>query len=135
MAAPRAGRVVIWMTRGAAAIAFAAFMSTAFRAGWTQSSTDFPNYYTAAALVRERKPLRSFYDWTWFARQMNYAGVERQLGAYTPQTPLTMLPMVGLAGLPLQDAKRVWLAINLALLAAVVYMLARATGISLERIA
>jgi hypothetical protein len=135
MAAPRAGRVVIWMTRGAAAAAFAAFMSTAFHAGWTQISTDFPNYYTAAVLVRQRKPLRSFYDWTWFARQMNYAGVERQLGAYTPQTPLTMLPMVGLAGLPLQDAKRVWLVVNLALLAAVIYMLARATGISLERIA
>jgi len=125
----------IWMTRAAAAIAFVAFMGTAFRAGWTQSSTDFPNYYTAAVLVRQGKPLRSFYDWTWFAKQMNYAGIEKQLGAYTPQTPLTMLPIVGLAALPVQDAKRVWLGVNLALLAAVVYMLARATGISIEQVA
>ncbi len=123
------------MTRCAAAVAFAAFMGTAFREGWTERSTDFPNYYTAAVLVRQRQPLRSFYDWTWFARQMNYAGSERQWGAYTPQTPLTMLPMVGLAGLPLQDAKRVWLGVNLALLAAVVYMLACVTGIPFEQIA
>jgi hypothetical protein len=43
--------------------------------------------------------------------------------------------MVGLAGLALQDAKRFWLGVNLALLAAVVYMLSRATGIPVERIA
>ena len=71
----------VWTARGAAAVAFVIFLSTAFRAGWTQSATDFPNYYTAAVLVRERMPLRRFYDWTWFARQMNYSGVERQLGA------------------------------------------------------
>src|ERR1700730_8186430 len=99
MAAPSAGRLVLWVTRCAAAVAFAAFMSIAFRAGWTQRSTDFPNYYTAAVLVRQRKPLPIFYDWTWSARQINYAGSESQVGAYTPQTPLTMLPMVGLAGL------------------------------------
>jgi hypothetical protein len=130
-----ASKFAVWMTRGAAAFAFFAFMGTAFRAGWTQSSTDFPNYYTAAVLVRQRKPLRNFYDWTWFAKQMNYAGVERQLGAWTPQTPLTMLPMVGFAGLPLQDAKRGWLGINLVLLASILYMLARTTGLSLEQIA
>ena len=135
MAATVANKFTIWMTRGAAAFAFVVFMGTAFRTGWTQSSTDFPNYYTAAVLVRERKPLRNFYDWTWFAKQMNYAGVEKQLGAWTPQTPLTMLPMAGFAGLPLQDAKRVWLGVNLTLLAAIIYMLARATGFSLEQIA
>src|ERR1700744_673247 len=123
------------MTRGAAAVAFVIFLSTAFRAGWTQSATDFPNYYTAAVLVRERMPLRRFYDWTWFARQMNYSGVERQLGAWTPQTPLTMLPMVALAGLPPQEAKRVWLVFNLALLATVFYLLARITGMSFSLIA
>jgi hypothetical protein len=135
MAALLAGKFAIWMTRGAAAGAFIVFMGTAFRAGWTHSSGDFQNYYTAAVLVRQHKPLARFYDWTWFAKEMNQAGIERELGAYTPQTPLTMLPMVGLAGLPLQEAKRAWLGINLALLVAVYFMLARATGISLEQIA
>ena len=54
-----------------------------------RSTTDFPNYYTAARLVRSGGHLRDFYDWTWFQRQMNVAGFERQLGAYTPQPPLT----------------------------------------------
>lgn len=123
------------MTRGAAAVAFVLFLCTSFRAGWTQISTDFPNYYTAAVLVRRRMPLRPFYDWTWFARQMNYNGIEKQLGAWTPQTPLTMVPMVGFAGLPPLDAKRVWLVLNLAFLAAVVYMLAQLTAISFSQVA
>src|SRR3974377_836130 len=124
--------VLRWVPRVLAIAAFAVFMGTAFRTGWTQPSTDFPNYYTAAVLVRQHQPLRNYYDWTWFARQMNYAGFETQLGAYTPQTPLTMLPMVGIAGLPPQDAKRAWLAVNLVLLAAALGMLSRVTGIRWE---
>ena len=123
------------LTRTLAIAAFAIFMGTAFRTGWTEPSTDFPNYYTAAVLVRQHKPLRDYYDWTWFARQMNYAGIEGQLGAYAAQTPATMLPMIPFAGLVPQHAKRVWLVINLALLAAVVGMLARVTGIPWEQIA
>lgn len=129
------GTALPGVTRVLAIAAFAVFMGTAFRTGWTQLSTDFPNYYTAAVLVRQHKPLRSYYDWTWFARQMNYAGIESQLGAYTPQTPLTMLPMIAFAGLAPQNAKRVWLGINLALLASVVVMLARVTGIPWAQIA
>src|SRR5215831_5263596 len=91
------------------------FLLLPFRTAWNNLGTDFPNYYTAGRLVRHGEPLRNYYDWTWFARQMNYAGVER-LGAYTPQTPLTMLPMVMLSGLPPLTAKRVWLVINLVLL-------------------
>jgi hypothetical protein len=129
------GTVLNGIPRVLAIAAFAVFMGTAFRTGWTQPSTDFPNYYTAAVLVRQHKPLRNYYDWTWFARQMNYAGFETQLGAYTPQTPVTMLPMVALAGLPAQDAKRAWLAVNLVLLAVTLGMLARVTGIRWELIA
>ncbi len=64
----------------------------ALRQGWTHVETDFPNYYTAAVLAHRHAPLRNFYDWTWFQRQMNYAGTERQLGGYTPQPPLAMVP-------------------------------------------
>ena len=135
MSAFRAGLRLRQMVRCAVATAFVVFLGTAFRTGWTQPSTDFPNYYTAARLLRQRKSLRCFYDWTWFARQMEYAGAAGQLGAYTPQTPLTMLPMEGLATLPLQEAKRVWIALNLMLLAGVVYMLSRVTGVVWEYIA
>jgi len=96
-------------------LALLIFLATSFRAGWTRSETDFPNYYTAAWLVSRGAPLRNYYDWTWFQRQMNYAGVERQLGGYIPQTPLTMVPMIGLASFPPQTAKRIWLMLNIGL--------------------
>jgi Glycosyltransferase family 87 len=121
--------------RALALLMLAVFLATSFRKGWTRSETDFPNYYTAAVLVRQGAPLRDYYDWTWFQRQMNYAGIERQLGAYLPQTPMTMLPIVPLAGFPVQTAKQVWLALNLAFLAAALWMLSRATQIRIEHIA
>src|SRR5580704_11340198 len=109
----------------AALVAVVIFFATTFRAGWNRAETDFPNYYTAAVLVREGAPLHNYYDWTWFQRQMNYAGVENQLGAYIPQTPLTMLPIVPLAGFAPQTAKRIWLLFNVAFLAATLLMLSR----------
>jgi len=101
---------------------------TSFRQGWTHVETDFPNYYTAAVLTLRRQPLRSFYDWTWFQRQMNYTGTERQLGGYTPHTPLTMIPLLPLAGLEPQRAKQAWLILGLLCLGASVWILARLTG-------
>jgi hypothetical protein len=85
--------------------------------------------------VRKGQPLHNYYDWTWFQRQMNYAGIERQLGAYTPQTPLTMLPMVGLTAFLPQTAKQIWLALNLGFLAATVWLLSLVTRFRLEQIA
>src|SRR5580704_19755542 len=70
------------LLRLAALLTFAIFLGTAFYTGWTKQETDFPNYYTAAVLVRQRQPLRKFYDWTWFARQMSAAGEGAQLGTY-----------------------------------------------------
>jgi hypothetical protein len=110
------------------------FLVVPFRAGWTQTGTDFPNYYTAAVLVRQHQPLRNYYDWTWFARQMNYAGNGMQLGAYTPQTPLTMLPMVGLTGFAPQTAKRIWLASDLVFLGVTIWLLSQVTRFRFEAI-
>jgi len=118
-----------------AAAAYCLFLATSFRAGWDRAETDFPNYYTAAVLVRKGEPLRSFYDWTWFQRQMNYAGVEAQLGAYFPQTPLTMLPMVPLARFSVQTAKRAWLLLNLGFLAGTFWLLSRVTQFSFAQVA
>ncbi|HXW56085.1 MAG TPA: glycosyltransferase family 87 protein [Candidatus Cybelea sp.] len=121
-------------TRIAALLSFVLFLLTTFRAGWTRQETDFPNYYTAAVLVREGKPLRDFYDWTWFQREMNYAGIEHQLGGYAAQTPLTMLPMLPLSSAPVQRAKRIWLVCNLIFLAATIWLLSRLTHLRFEQI-
>jgi len=118
-----------------ALLMLALFLATSFRKGWTRDETDFPNYYTAAVLVTHGAPLRDYYDWTWFQRQMNYAGIEHQLGAYLPQTPLTMLPIVPLAGFPVRTAKQIWLVLNLLFLAATLWMLSKATQIRIEYIA
>jgi hypothetical protein len=111
----------------AALFAFLIVLVGPFRAGWTQTQTDFPNYYTAAVAVRHHLPLRDYYDWTWFARQMNYAGLGNQIGAYSPQTPLTMLPMLALTAFPVQRAKQIWLACNLFFLALSVWLLSLVT--------
>jgi hypothetical protein len=118
-----------------AAAAYCLFLFTSFRAGWNRAETDFPNYYTAAVLVRKGEPLRNFYDWTWFQRQMNYAGVEAQLGSYIPQTPVTMLPILPLARFPVQTAKRAWLLLNLGFLAGTFWLVSRATRFNFAEVA
>lgn len=125
-------RALIW--RSCAILALAVFLSTSFRAGWNRATTDFPNYYTAAVLVTTSAKLRNYYDWTWFQKEMNYAGIENQLGGYIPQTPLTMLPMTALAALKVQAAKRVWLLANLAFLGATVWLLSRLTSFTASQL-
>jgi hypothetical protein len=122
------------VTRWIALLALIFFLARAFRTGWTQLNTDFPNYYTAAVLVRQGQPLHNYYDWTWFQRQMNYAGIEHQLGNYNPHTPLTMLPLLGLSGLAPLRAKRVWLLCNLGFLAMTVWLLSRLTRFPVEQV-
>jgi hypothetical protein len=131
-----------FVMRSAVFLTFLLLLATAFRGGWTRQSTDFPNYYTAAVLVRQhqlqhadqRSALRNYYDWTWFARQMNYAGNGTQLGAYAAQTPLTMLPIVPLAGFPPQRAKQIWLVCNLVFLGLSVWLLSQVTRFSFETV-
>src|SRR5258708_33919579 len=114
-----------------AAAASLVFLANPFRTGWTHVETDFPNYYTAAVLTHHRMPLKRFYDWRWFQRQMNYAGTERQLGGYIPQTPLTMVPLLPMSGLAPQAAKRACLLLNLIFLVGAALRTARLTQTSL----
>jgi hypothetical protein len=72
---------------------------------FAELGSDKPRY-TAAVVMRKGLPLRDYYDSTWFQRQMNDAGIERRLGGYQPQTPLTALRLIGLAHYPLQRRSR-----------------------------
>jgi hypothetical protein len=111
----------------AALLGAAFFLWNAVRPAWTTPSSDFPNYYTAARLLEERQPLRHFYEWPWFQRQIARLGFGAQLGGYLPQTPLTMLPFLPVASMPPLAARRVWLIFNLAFLAAALYLISRIT--------
>src|SRR5579872_7524395 len=112
-----------WLLWIAATIAILFLLIPPLRNGWTHVETDFPNYYTAAKMFRERLPLRDLYDWTSFQRQMNYAGWGLQLGGYIPHTSFTALPMVPLVPLGPMQAKRVWLVFSLICFAATVGIL------------
>ena len=108
----------------------AALLLGPFLHGFQRMETDFPNYYTAAKLTVQHMPLRQFYDWVWFQRQIQYAGIDHQLGGYIPHTPLTMLPFLPLTVFAPQLAKQIWLMLGLILLAVSILLLASLSRLS-----
>ena len=108
----------------------AALLLGPFLRGFQRMETDFPNYYTAAKLTVQHMPLRQFYDWVWFQRQIHYAGIDHQLGGYIPHTPLTMLPFLPLTAFAPQLAKQIWLVLGLILLAVSIFLLASMSRLS-----
>jgi hypothetical protein len=113
--------------RIAAAVSFLWFLFDSVAVGWVRHTTDFPNYYTAARMAASHAPLGNFYDYPAFQKEINDTGRDLQLGGYIPQTPLTMLPFMPLAGLEPMTAKRVWLVLNLGFLGSLLYLLTRIT--------
>jgi hypothetical protein len=102
-----------------------------FREGWTEMHTDFPNHWVAAKLALHHQPLREFYDWEWFQRQIQVSGIDRQLGGYIPYPPLAMLPFLPLAELPPQQAKQLWLVEEVVFLGLSIWLLSRLTKLSI----
>src|SRR5580765_1086896 len=110
---------------GIIAVLLAAHLLLSLRYGLTRMDTDFPNYYTAAKLTLKREPLRRYYDWVWFQRQIDFAGIDRQLGGYIPHTPFTMLPLLPLTGFSPMRAKQIWILLQVLFLAITILLLAR----------
>src|ERR1700733_7940406 len=108
-----------------AALLAAPLFVSHFLPGFHGMQTDFPNYYTAAKVTTQRLPLRQFYDWVWFQRQIHYAGIDHQLGGYLPRTPVTVLAFVPLSALAPQRAKQIWLGLEVILVAYSVFLSAR----------
>ena len=91
---------------------------------------DFANYFTAASLVCERKPLaRAYQDFTWFQMQMDRHGIVHQVGGFIPHPPSTALVLLPLTKLDPVQAKRVWTIFNVLLIAVIVWALSRLTGL------
>lgn len=77
---------------------------------------DFANYYTAARLLAEDKPLGTAYrDFVWFQKQIDRYGITRQLGGFIPHPPPTALIMLPLSQFPPLTAKRIWIGFNIVL--------------------
>jgi hypothetical protein len=110
------------------------FLIRGFIPAWKTLNTDFRNYYVAAWLYRHGSSLLRVYDFTWFQRQKDHAGIGPCVVGYVPDTLLSALPIVPLAGLPPLTAKRVWLVINAGLLALSALILSQITQLGWRRI-
>ncbi len=97
--------------------------------GWTAIQTDFPNYYTAAWMVANDRPLADLYDTAAFARESEVAGfsdVPALFNYFTPFSALTMLPLASLDPL---GAKRVWIVLSLGALILSIALVSRLSGV------
>ena len=113
----RAQFVPLWLENLLLVILLGLFLFRGFVPAWRSLNTDFRNYYVAARLYREGESLLRVYDFTWFQRQKDHAGMEPCLVGFVPDTLISALPIVPLAELPPLTAKRAWLVINAIVLA------------------
>lgn len=75
------------------------FLVRAFIPAWRHLDPDFANYYLAASLYREGYPVERAYDWTWFQRQKDHAGIDRPLVGFMSSTLTSALTIVPLSSL------------------------------------
>lgn len=94
-------------------------------------NADFSNYYLPARLLVRGEPTADLYEFSWFQRQMIYAGIEDQSGGFSYFPPPAGLVMLPLGWLEPLAAKRIWTLVNVAALLALVVLLKRMAGLPL----
>ena len=110
------------------------FLIRGFLPAWRSLNTDFRNYYVAARLYREKSSMLRVYDFTWFQRQKDHAGMGQCLVGFVPDTLLSALPIVPSAEFPPLTAKRYWLVINAAILVLSAVVLTQITQLGWRRV-
>lgn len=113
----------------------ATFAWRAFVPGWRSLNTDFPNYYLMARLYRQGYPLGRQYEWIWFQRQKDHAGIKQPLVSSIPLTPFSALVVLPFSSLSPLEAKRCWLVVNLMFLILTGCLLDRMTALGARRVA
>jgi hypothetical protein len=116
-------------------VLLAVFAGRGFLPAWRTLNTDFPNYYLAASLYHRGIPLDRVYEWIWFQRQKDYAGIQQPLVGFVPSPPMCVLPVLPLSQLSPLAAKRAWLILNLGFLLLALGMLQRVTKLGWRRTA
>ena len=112
------------------------FVWKAFIPAWQSLNTDFPNYYLASRLFRDGYPFERVYDWIWFERQRDHAGIDASnVVGYIPLSPFSALLVALLARLSPLGAKHIWLLLNLVLLASTIILCVDLTQLGRRRIA
>jgi hypothetical protein len=123
-----------WVERVLMALLVLLFLVRGFIPAWGHLDSDFANYYLAARLYHEGYPVERVYDWMWFQRQKDHAGIERPLVGFIPSTLTSALPIVPLSSLSPLLANRVWLVISLGLLLPTGVLLKTSTSLTWRRI-
>jgi Glycosyltransferase family 87 len=124
-----------WMEILILSVLVAVFAWKGFVPAWRSLHTDFPNYYVAARLIARGDSLTRIYDWIWFQRQKDHAGVENRVVTFNPLTLYSALPLVPLTSFQPLSAKRYWLIVNLLFLGFSAFALHRMTNMSRVHIA
>ncbi|MGA2348863.1 MAG: glycosyltransferase family 87 protein [Terracidiphilus sp.] len=119
----------------ALALLLALFIFKALVPAWEFLRSDFPNYYLVARLLRQHYALDRIYDWVWLQRVKDHWSIPQPLVGFVGLTPFSALPILPLTWLDALDAKRVWLVVNLGILAASLYGMQRITGMEMRRVA
>ena len=112
-----------------AAFLMALFVRSALVPAWRTLNTDFPNDYLVASLYRKGIPLDRAYEWEWLQRQNDHLGIPQKVAGFAPHPPLCALPVLPLTYLPVLQAKRVWILLNLGFLVGSTFVLYRAAEI------
>jgi hypothetical protein len=108
-------------------------LRTAPRA-WHTLSSDFPNYYLTARLMRERYDTTRIYEWMWLQRQKDHRAIDQRTVGMVPITPFSTLAVYPLASMPPLEAKHYWLIFNAGLLLTTFALLHSLTELSWRRV-
>jgi len=92
------------------------------RSGWAVVNSDFANYYVAAQLVVQGKPMDKLYDNDWFQEQIKANGINTR-GKFAPFPPITAWMLVPLSSASPLQAQRILLIINVLLVGISVWLL------------
>lgn len=115
--------------------ACACFLFTALVPAWRTLNTDFPNYYLTSRMAREGTDTSRAYEWMWIEREKDHRNIDQRIVGLVPITPFSTLAVYPIAALAPLTAKRVWIALNLALLPFIAFMLSRISGLTVLRCA
>ena len=122
----RGGTTLRWLV-GSASLGFIIWSSVLPAARHIE--TDFSNYYIPARLIARGESTARLYEFSWFQRQMEYAGIHDALGGFNYFPPPAALPLVPLGGLDSIAAKTLWTIANLVMLLALLWVLRRLGGL------
>jgi Glycosyltransferase family 87/WD40-like Beta Propeller Repeat len=123
-----------WTERSLLAVLVVVFLVTGLIPAWTHLDPDFPNYYLVARLYREGYRIERAYEWTWFQRQKDHAGIDRALAGFIPSTLVSALIVLPLSSLSPLRANRYWLLMSLAFLSLTAGLLRLTTQLTVRRI-